>query len=283
MELGIDGFPVSVFFDVFGDKIEVSVPTGYSQYFLNPTIALANGGFAVTWTDPDGLSGDASGTAILAQAFNAAGEKIGGEFLVNTNTNGHQVNPSITALADGGFAISWQDGDQYGFVPGSSTLGDSSGASIKVQVFGISADNIVEGTAGTDTFIGSGIATMSGNGGNDTFIFRSGQADGDTIADFIGNGASSGDMLIFKGFGTSGEGATFTQVSEFIPASTGMTSSSSSPTTLPSTPAISCSPSAVLALAMLVSCKASELLVARHRMRSRNRALDLGHFGRFQP
>lgn len=193
-----------------GDEIEVSVPTGYSQYFLNPTIALANGGFAVTWTDPDGTQGDASGTAILAQAFGADGEKIGTEFLVNTQTSGYQINPSITALADGGFAISWQDGDQFGGIPGSGTLGDSNGSSIKVQVFGMNVENTVEGTAGTDTLIGSAVATLVGNGGEDTFIFRSGRADGDTIADFAGNGASAGDVLRFQGFGTSG--STFTQV-----------------------------------------------------------------------
>lgn len=40
-------------------------------------------------------------------------------------------------------------------------------------------------------------------------MFRRGQANGDTVADFAGNGPLPGDMLQFIGYGN---GATFTQV-----------------------------------------------------------------------
>ena len=52
---------------------------------------------------------------------------VGSEFLVNTQTAGGQSNPTITGLTNGGFVVSWADF--------SSTLGDSSDASIKAQVF----------------------------------------------------------------------------------------------------------------------------------------------------
>ena len=42
-----------------------------------------------------------------------------------------------------------------------------------------------------------------GNAGNDTFVFAAGQANGDTIFDFVGNGAGAGDTLSFVGFGTA--------------------------------------------------------------------------------
>jgi len=54
---------------------------------------------------------------------------------------------------------------------------------------------------------------MTGNGGNDTFVFAAGQANGDAISDFGGNGAATGDSLRFTGFGTAAQGATFAQTS----------------------------------------------------------------------
>ncbi len=47
-----------------------------------------------------------------------AQKKIGGEFQVNTYTNGTQYFPSVTALSSGNFVVSWQcngqDGAGYG-------------------------------------------------------------------------------------------------------------------------------------------------------------------------
>ena len=51
-----------------------------------------------------------------------------------------------------------------------------------------------------------------GNTGNDAFVFHAGEANGDAIADFAGNGSGVGDSLQFVGFGTAAQGATFTQV-----------------------------------------------------------------------
>ena len=59
---------------------------------------------------------------------------------------------------------------------------------------------------------GAGADVLMGNAGNDTFVFNAGQANGDTIIDFAGNGAGAGDTLSFVGFGTAGDGATFTQI-----------------------------------------------------------------------
>jgi Ca2+-binding RTX toxin-like protein len=69
---------------------------------------------------------------------------------------------------------------------------------------GNSGDNILNGEAGADT--------LTGLTGNDAFIFDAGEADGDSIADFAGNGGAAGDVLQFTGFGTAAGGATFTQI-----------------------------------------------------------------------
>jgi Ca2+-binding RTX toxin-like protein len=109
-----------------GAEFLVNTQTLAGQY--NPVVTgLAGGGFVVTWNDNSGLGGDSSEAGIKAQLFSASGAKQGGEFLVNTNTMNSQFAPVVTSLKGGGFVVAWFD---Y-----SGTLGDSSGTSIKAQVF----------------------------------------------------------------------------------------------------------------------------------------------------
>jgi predicted extracellular nuclease/2',3'-cyclic-nucleotide 2'-phosphodiesterase (5'-nucleotidase family) len=68
-------------------------------------------------------------------------------------------------------------------------------------LYGNSGDNTLDGGAGADALIG--------NAGNDTFVFHMGEANGDIVVDFTGNGAAAGDSLQFIGYGP---GATFTNV-----------------------------------------------------------------------
>jgi len=96
-----DGAPV-------GGEIPVNSTTSDNQ--SNPQITpLANGGFVITWDDTSQTGGDTSQKAVRAQVFAADGTPVGGEVLVNTTTTGIQANPQITALAGGGFVISWRD------------------------------------------------------------------------------------------------------------------------------------------------------------------------------
>src|SRR4029079_8644698 len=88
---------------------------------------LGNGDFVVVWQDASGEGGDASGLSVKAQMYHADGTKVGGEFLVNTTTQGDQNAASIAALADGGFVVSWVDTGGLG--------GDGSGSSIRAQMF----------------------------------------------------------------------------------------------------------------------------------------------------
>lgn len=64
--------------------------------------SLKDGGFVVVWVSSD--SGSDSG--IYAQGYDENGVAKGAEFRVNTSTFGSQ-DPSITALNDGGFVVSW--------------------------------------------------------------------------------------------------------------------------------------------------------------------------------
>jgi Ca2+-binding RTX toxin-like protein len=73
------------------------------------TTRLVNGTYVVTWIDSSGQNGDTSGLGITAQRFAANGSKIGIEFQVNTQTEGQQFAPQISALSGGGFVITWSD------------------------------------------------------------------------------------------------------------------------------------------------------------------------------
>jgi Ca2+-binding RTX toxin-like protein len=79
------------------------------------------------------------------------------------------------------------------------------GNALSNNMVGNSSSNLLDGGAGADI--------LTGGGGVDNFVFRAGQANGDRITDFTGNGAASGDTMIFVGYGTIAQGATFRQQS----------------------------------------------------------------------
>ncbi len=86
---------------------------------------------------------------------------------------------------------------------GSADL-NAAGNALANTIFGNSGNNILDGQGAGDA--------LTGNSGNDTFVFNVGQGNGDTVADFDGNGAAVGDSLQFVGYGTAVQGATFTQI-----------------------------------------------------------------------
>ncbi|HEU0134963.1 MAG TPA: hypothetical protein VFR28_09080, partial [Allosphingosinicella sp.] len=110
-----------------GGVITVNTKTSYDQEY-GDIVGLKGGGFVATWrtTDP---SGDGSGEAIKAQVFSASGAKVGGEFLVNSLKAGDQYQPTVGALAGGGFVILWESWD---------TSQDGSSNALKGQIFSAS-------------------------------------------------------------------------------------------------------------------------------------------------
>ena len=85
---------------------------------------LSSGGYLVVWED---RSYSGSYSAIRGQVFDPQGNAVGSEFVANTTLAGDHFQPSATALASGGFAISWTDHTGIG--------GDASGSAIKAQLF----------------------------------------------------------------------------------------------------------------------------------------------------
>jgi Ca2+-binding RTX toxin-like protein len=86
-----------------------------SDQYNQKVTPLENGSFAVVWTSN---GQDGGGDGVYMKVYSAAGAEILGETLVNDYTADEQTYPRITALADGGFAVTWssygQDGDSYG-------------------------------------------------------------------------------------------------------------------------------------------------------------------------
>jgi Ca2+-binding RTX toxin-like protein len=107
-----------------GPEFLINTATANAQTY-GSVAGLAGGGFVVTWTTRDAAQ-DGSYDSIKAQRFDAAGVKIGPEFLVNSQTSNIQWISSVASLDNGGFVIAWEtyDGAQ-----------DGSGRAIKAQLY----------------------------------------------------------------------------------------------------------------------------------------------------
>ncbi|MEM8996928.1 MAG: hypothetical protein AAGF23_19250 [Acidobacteriota bacterium] len=99
---------------LLGDELRVNTYVDNNQSF--PEIAVAPDGSAVvTW---ESIGQDGSNHAVAAQRYNPDGTPRGAEFIVNTETEDTQSQPSVAMAADGSFIIFWrskfQDGSEFG-------------------------------------------------------------------------------------------------------------------------------------------------------------------------
>lgn len=94
-----------------GDEYQVNTHTADVQN--RPlTTALADGGYVIIWDSKEQDEPSESGYGVYGQRYNANGEEVGDEFLVNTTTTNTQGSASVAALADGGFIVIWDSKDQ---------------------------------------------------------------------------------------------------------------------------------------------------------------------------
>lgn len=75
-------------------------------------VGLLDEGFVITWQDDAARDGDSSG--IYFQRYDASGNKVGLEGLVNGTTVGAQSSPNISASENGGFILTWEGPDGQG-------------------------------------------------------------------------------------------------------------------------------------------------------------------------
>ena len=84
-----------------GDEVRVNMTSMNGENQIS-SAGLSDGGWVVTWIGQDG-----SGDGIFQQRYNAYGLKVGHEIRVNTTTASFQTEPSVTALAGGGWVVTW--------------------------------------------------------------------------------------------------------------------------------------------------------------------------------
>lgn len=107
-----------------GPEFLVNTTTAGNQ--TRPQLATLDDGRVVcVWEDGSQTGGDTSGDAIRGCILDPSGRTLGTEFLVNTTTPGVQGAPSVTALADGRFVVTWQDaGSSVPLVRGQVFIGE---------------------------------------------------------------------------------------------------------------------------------------------------------------
>lgn len=132
-------------------------------------VALANGGFAIAWASTNPAGGANGASEIALRTYDHAGGEIGQEQVVNTTTAGTQDAAQLLALADGGFAVLWRDGNG---TLHSQTYTDHHGQTVE----GTAAADKLVGTEKDDLFLGhGGNDRFAGGAGNDTISFADAQ------------------------------------------------------------------------------------------------------------
>ncbi|NJK60065.1 MAG: flagellar hook associated protein, partial [Oscillatoriales cyanobacterium SM2_1_8] len=119
-----------------GSEFQINTQTASSQQ--SAAIAVENDGdFVVAW---ESNAQDGDGYGIYAQHYNRFGTAIGGEFRVNTFTNGDQRTPAIATDSSGNFVVVWSSSSQDGSGEGIyaqryNSLGIAQGSEFRVNTY----------------------------------------------------------------------------------------------------------------------------------------------------
>ncbi|MDP2803593.1 MAG: hypothetical protein Q8O26_17120 [Phreatobacter sp.] len=162
---------------------------------------LADGRFVASWWSSD--QGDGPDGCIRARIYNDDGTPAGSDFIVNSTTADVQVDPSLTALVDGRFVVSWQSND----------TGDASGSCIRARIYNgdgtpsgndfivntvSAADQVTPSltTLADGRFVASWQSTDTGDGSGSCIRARIYNGDGTPSGnDFIVNSTTTGDQF----------------------------------------------------------------------------------------
>ncbi len=138
-----DGSGSAIFgqrFDPSGNRLgsEFQVNSYTTGFQGSPSVSVSPaGGFVVAWA----TDGDGSAFAVFSRRFDASGNALGDDFLVNTYTNLNQsgVLGQVSHDARGNFVVTWrspQDGSLYGsFAQRFSASGARRGAEFRVNTY----------------------------------------------------------------------------------------------------------------------------------------------------
>jgi Ca2+-binding RTX toxin-like protein len=167
---------------------------------------LEDGGFAISWSDQTGTHFqryDADRSIVEDTVYTDLPAPSG----FAPGSVGATIGTSIVQLDDGNLLI--------------ISNGGSESSLIKADLYGRILDDepvtpkALVGSENSDAFIGSPLGdTMDGSGGadfltglegNDIFVFRAGEADGDVVTDFEGAASTGGDVIHLSGYSAGAE------------------------------------------------------------------------------
>lgn len=164
-----------------GDEFTVNTNTSGNQTDVK-VASLDDGGYVAVYTTDDGEDG----RDIMAQRFDAEGNKVGEEILVNTETEGTQQEASVTGLVGGGYVVTYED----------RSGADGSGNGVFAQVFDAS---------GAKT--GEEIQVNQTTSGSQQDAVVTALSDGDFVIAFKGKDSSSNGIYLRR-FDASGQAVT---------------------------------------------------------------------------
>jgi Cadherin-like/Bacterial cadherin-like domain len=134
-----------------------------------PAVSMAaDGSFVVSWASGNDQDGDKHG--IYTRRFDAAGNALSGEFLVNTTTSDDQNVPTVAAAPNGAFTVAWASNNQDGSGKGIyaqkfDAAGNATG--LEFRVSGTTFNN-QDQPAATISAAGDLVVLWQGNGIGDT-------------------------------------------------------------------------------------------------------------------
>ena len=173
-----DGFGISAqMYNADGTAIggEFTVNTNVADDQINASVtSLASGGFVITWQSRDPAA-DGDNYAISAQVYDALGIAVGTEIIVNTESEGAQRAPSVSALENGGFIITWDSDDPDV---------DGSNSGISSQQF-----------SANGTPVGAELTINTVTAGVQSDAVVTGLADGDYVVAWVGDDADESGII----------------------------------------------------------------------------------------
>ncbi|WP_439477876.1 tandem-95 repeat protein [Brevundimonas sp.] len=178
---------------------------GTNQVYYD--LDAANGVLTFTWDDVGQYSNGTTPNAFQIQLISRGG----GDFDIIYRYEDINWGANARAGYNSGTGTSFEFASS-----GTSAMLDLENTLGNTGIAGVYVFNVRDGVVTPDNNDvidgGAGMDRLIGGLGDDDFIFHAGQANGDVIVDFIGNGAAAGDELVFRGYGTAAQGATFVQL-----------------------------------------------------------------------
>ncbi|MDP7193698.1 MAG: calcium-binding protein, partial [Arenicellales bacterium] len=123
--------------DPVGGEFLVSAEVNSGHQYQPSVAGLSGGGFVVNWMDDSGSNHDSGNVDdIWARVYNADGSVAVSDFRMNTTTGSDQQQPTVTGLANGGFAAAWESYNQDGSNDGiAGRVYDASGSPLTTADF----------------------------------------------------------------------------------------------------------------------------------------------------